>query len=154
MSELAAPGSVFVPCPFCASADIAPAPRYSFPVSTRCNDCGATGPQKLTGREADAAWALRAVSVPPNAKLFLSGTPAPDAEYDVICGDECVASASGPREDAWREAMHYAQQYKADGDVEIWEVTRRKVWHARALPQAGQMEASTEHDPFTREKHP
>ena len=73
-SELAEPtGSVFVPCPFCGSVDIAPAPRYSFPVSTRCNDCGATGPQKLTGREADAAWALRATSAPPNAPALPPG---------------------------------------------------------------------------------
>jgi len=74
-----------------------------------------------------------------------AGSATPDAEYDVICGDECVASASGPTEDAWREAMCYAQQYRADGEIEIWEVTRRKVWpNDQALtevPSVGNAEA-------------
>ena len=61
-----------------------------------------------------------------------------EAEYDVICGDECVASASGPKKDAWLEAMQYAQQYQADGKIEIWEVTRRKVWpNDQTLPTEG-----------------
>jgi hypothetical protein len=67
-----------------------------------------------------------------------------DAEYDVICGDECVASASGPKEDAWLEAMQYAQQYQADGEIEIWEVTRRKVW------PNGQAQAADEAKPRNR----
>ena len=67
-----------------------------------------------------------------------NGSATPDAEYEVICGDECVASASGPKEDAWLEAMQYAQQYQADGKIEIWEVTRRKVWpNDQTLPTEG-----------------
>ena len=44
------------PCPFCGSNDIEPARRIDCPVSGRCRACGAKGPSKLTGREADAAW--------------------------------------------------------------------------------------------------
>ena len=64
-----ASGSALLPCPFCGGVEIAPAPRYSFPVATRCNTCGATGPQKLTGREADRDWNLRAAVLPPNGKV-------------------------------------------------------------------------------------
>ncbi len=67
-----------------------------------------------------------------------------EAEYDVICGDECVASASGPKEDAWLEAMQYAQQYQADGEIEIWEVTRRKVWPNVSSSAAAPGERSTD----------
>lgn len=45
-------------------------------------------------------------------------------EFEVWQGDEMVASASGPREHALREAMHYAAQYKQDGPVRVFEVTR------------------------------
>jgi len=45
-------------------------------------------------------------------------------EFEVWQGDEMVASASGPREDALREAMHYAVQYAQDGPVRVFEVTR------------------------------
>ena len=44
------------PCPFCGSEDIEPARRIDFPVAARCRACGAQGPSKLTGGEADAAW--------------------------------------------------------------------------------------------------
>jgi len=37
-----------------------------------------------------------------------AGSATPDAEFDVICKDECVASVSGPTQGAWQEAMHYA----------------------------------------------
>ena len=51
-------------------------------------------------------------------------------EFEVWQGDEMVASASGPREDALREAMHYAAQYAEDGPVRVFEVTRTLVPNA------------------------
>lgn len=48
-------------------------------------------------------------------------------EFEVWQGDEMVASASGPRDDALREAMHYAAQYEQDGPVRVFEVTRTLV---------------------------
>ena len=50
-------------------------------------------------------------------------------EFEVWQGDEMVASASGPREYALREAMHYAAQYQQDGLVRVFEVTRTLVRH-------------------------
>ena len=49
------------------------------------------------------------------------------AEFEVWQDDMIVASASGPREDALREAMHYVSQYEQDGPVEVFEVKRIKV---------------------------
>lgn len=48
-------------------------------------------------------------------------------EFEVWQGDEMVASASGPRDDALREAMHYAAQYGQDGPMRVFEVTRTLV---------------------------
>ena len=48
-------------------------------------------------------------------------------EFEVWQGDEMVASASGPRDQALREAMHYAAQYEQDGPVRVFEVTRTLV---------------------------
>ena len=48
-------------------------------------------------------------------------------EFEVWQSDDMVASASGPREDALREAMHYAAQYEQDGPVRVFEVTRTLV---------------------------
>ncbi len=44
------------PCPFCKSENIELAPRVGFPVQIQCCNCGALGPLKLTGREAEATW--------------------------------------------------------------------------------------------------
>lgn len=48
-------------------------------------------------------------------------------EFEVWQDDEMVASASGPRENALREAMHYAAQYEQDGLVRVFEVVRTLV---------------------------
>ena len=48
-------------------------------------------------------------------------------EFEVWQGDEMVASTSGPRDDAMREAMNYAAQYEQDGPVRVFEVTRTLV---------------------------
>lgn len=45
-------------------------------------------------------------------------------EFELWQGDEMVARASGPRDDALREVMHYAAQYAQDGPVQVFEVTR------------------------------
>lgn len=45
-------------------------------------------------------------------------------EFEVWQGDNMVASASGPRDDALREAMNYAAQYEQDGPARVFEVTR------------------------------
>ena len=49
------------------------------------------------------------------------------SEFEVWRGDEMCASASGPRETALREAMHYAARYAQDGPVRVFEVTRTLV---------------------------
>ena len=48
-------------------------------------------------------------------------------EFEVWQDDMMVASASGQRADALREAMHYAAQYELDGPVRVFEVTRTLV---------------------------
>ena len=48
-------------------------------------------------------------------------------EFEVWQGDTMVASASGLRGDALREAMHYAAQYEQGGPVRVFEVTRTLV---------------------------
>jgi len=50
------PGYVLKPCPFCGSVEIERALRMGWPVQTGCKSCGACGPFKLTGCEADTAW--------------------------------------------------------------------------------------------------
>lgn len=57
---------------------------------------------------------------------------APTAEFEVWMhygqqGDEMVASASGPREQAMAEVQHYATQSGQDGEATIVEVTRSPV---------------------------
>jgi len=50
-----------VKCSHCGSDNIEPAPTYGYPVATRCRDCGAEGPPKLTTQEANDAWNHREV---------------------------------------------------------------------------------------------
>ncbi len=52
-------GFQFRPCPFCGSTNIKKAARRDFPVWTECLECGTTGPDRITGRDADAAWNKR-----------------------------------------------------------------------------------------------
>ena len=51
-----------------------------------------------------------------------------DAEFEILVGDEIVATTFGPRDRALVDAMHYADQYGNEGHVTVWEVTRVKVW--------------------------
>lgn len=51
-------------CPFCGSTNIAHGDRRGFPVAASCVNCGAQGPSKLTGREADNAWNDRTQPLP------------------------------------------------------------------------------------------
>lgn len=48
-------------------------------------------------------------------------------EFEVWQRDEMCASSSGPRDDALRDAMHYASQYGQDGPVRVVEVHRVPV---------------------------
>ena len=48
-------------------------------------------------------------------------------EFEVWQDEFIVASASGTREEALREAMNYATQYEQDGPVRVFEVTRTLV---------------------------
>lgn len=48
-------------------------------------------------------------------------------EFEVWQDDEMCASASGPRNEALREAMRYASQYEQDGPVRVFEVTRTLI---------------------------
>lgn len=56
--------------------------------------------------------------------------PQEEADFTVLAGDEdgdeldFVAGSSGPRQQALREALHYAQQYARDGRVEVHELIR------------------------------
>ena len=45
-----------------------------------------------------------------------------ESEFEVRCAGEAVAWAIGKREDAKREAEHYAAVYSQDGPVEIYEI--------------------------------
>jgi Lar family restriction alleviation protein len=47
------------PCPFCGESNPVPAPRIGFPVHVLCLECGATGPNLLTAREAEESWNRR-----------------------------------------------------------------------------------------------
>lgn len=40
--------------------------------------------------------------------------------YDIYCDGLKVASAEGPKDQAEREAWHYAWQYEQDGKVDIY----------------------------------
>lgn len=44
-----------------------------------------------------------------------------DAEFDILVDSVVEASTSGPHADAYREAMHYAEQYREDGGVLVVE---------------------------------
>lgn len=48
-------------------------------------------------------------------------------EFEVWQNDEMVASMSGPRDLALREAFVYAALYVNDGPVEVYEVTRKLI---------------------------
>jgi hypothetical protein len=48
-------------------------------------------------------------------------------EFEVIVDEEVVASTCGERSFAFKEALHYANQYVEDGTVEVYEVTRKLV---------------------------
>ena len=50
-----ASGSALFSCPFCGYVP-RPASRMGFPVAVLCPMCGATGPEAITGPEADKAW--------------------------------------------------------------------------------------------------
>ena len=60
------------------------------------------------------------------------------AEFEIRCAGEPVAWAIGKREDAWREAEHYAFIYGQDGPVEVFEVfktyTRMDYTRRCAMP--------------------
>ena len=49
------------------------------------------------------------------------------AEFELIVGDCLGASASGTKDQAWAEIMHYAAQYANEGPIEIYRVTRERV---------------------------
>lgn len=49
------------------------------------------------------------------------------ADFEIWQDDMMVAGASGPREAALREAMHYAAIYGRDGFVEVFEIIRRPI---------------------------
>ena len=52
-----------------------------------------------------------------------------DSEF-VLLQDDCwVAGASGPRQDALREILHYATVYGQDGPVKVYEVKRTLIPH-------------------------
>src|SRR5665647_1604781 len=63
-------GSV-IRCPFCGCNAPHHALRIGFPVSVWCPACGATGPERLTGQEADEAWNTRTSPMrpPPTSEL-------------------------------------------------------------------------------------
>ena len=68
-------------------------------------------------REVDAASGVPA-----------SPAPSIEAEFELHAEDGvCLAGASGPRAEAWAEIQLYAAQYKQDGPVVIYEVTRTPV---------------------------
>lgn len=49
------------------------------------------------------------------------------SEFEIYAGEQMVAGATGPRTDAWSEAMNYAAMYATEGVIEVQEITRRVV---------------------------
>lgn len=49
------------------------------------------------------------------------------SEFEIYAGEQMVAGATGPRADAWVEAMNYASMYATEGVIEVQEITRRVV---------------------------
>ena len=49
------------------------------------------------------------------------------AEFGVYCNGIPEAFTDGPRDQALKEAMHYAAQYAQDGEVQVLEIIRLKV---------------------------
>lgn len=52
-----------------------------------------------------------------------------EKDFEVWCDEEMVAGCSGLEAQAWAEALRYAYQYAQDGEVSIYEVTRKKIEH-------------------------
>ena len=49
------------------------------------------------------------------------------SEFEIWCDDTMVASTSGERFEALKEAGHYAYQYAEDGKIKIYEVFRKEI---------------------------
>ena len=61
--------------------------------------------------------------------------PDEEAEFELHAADGvCVAAASGPRAQAWREIERYAAQYVEEGPTTIYEVRRLAVTAAGVTP--------------------
>ena len=107
----------------CSKSDIASDMRI-FRFAFDIGQCALTPKIRPTPRSGGRAWIAM-------LGTNLNGGTMEDRyfphEFEVWQGDEMVASASGPREDALREAMHYAAQYAEDGPVRVFEVTRTLV---------------------------
>lgn len=86
----------------------------------------ASAQQKLEYAQ-DLAARLNATRPAPEFPQLSDGERYFPVEFEVWQGDEMCASASGPRNEALREAMHYAAQYAQDGPVRVFEVTRKLV---------------------------
>jgi hypothetical protein len=54
-------------------------------------------------------------------------------EFEVHCNGEFVASASGPHDEALREALHYLSRYEQDGECKLYRVMREHVPHESKL---------------------
>jgi len=102
-------------CPFCGGE--ATVMEAVGEVWVKCSECHSSNGCS-TGERAKAieAWNTRQ-----DGERFFP------FEFEVWQGDEMAASASGPRDTALREAMHYAVQYAQDGQVRVFEVTRTLV---------------------------
>jgi hypothetical protein len=50
-----------------------------------------------------------------------------EAEFAIEADGAFLASASGLRDEAWREIQHYAAQYAEEGPLTIYEVIRKPV---------------------------
>ena len=106
-------GFVLKPCPFCGRRVLKKASRVGLFVSTRCLYCGATGPERITGREADRDWNQRAEvqvneregrdyregwdsrvrgALPTLGSLGSTGIPADPANVDDIHTTEAIQS--------------------------------------------------------------
>ena len=86
----------------------------------------ASAQQKLEYAQ-DLAARLTATRPAPEVPQLSDGERYFAAEFEVWQGDEMCASTSGPRDEALRDAMHYATQYGQDGPVRVFEVTRKLV---------------------------
>lgn len=85
----------------------------------------------LTLHAGSEGWRVVCLVLAEEVRRLLAELEPAEAEFEVVEDDadaetQC-AYITGPREQALREAMHYAAVYSKDGPVKVREVIRRDI---------------------------